>query len=52
VRFRRNAFKANYPDGKGLLSRWVRVKNIPNLRDVGGIVNKNGIAALLPGSKK
>jgi hypothetical protein len=52
VRFRRKAFKANYPDGKGLLSRWVRVENIPNLRDVGGIVNKNGIAALLPGSKK
>jgi protein-tyrosine phosphatase len=42
-RFRKQAYKENYPCGKGLLSRWVRVEKIPNLRDVGGIVNQNGI---------
>ena len=40
--FRQKAFRANYPDGKGLLSRWVHVEKIPNLRDVGGLVNKDG----------
>ena len=41
-RFRQKAFKAKYPDGPGLLSRWAHVENIPNLRDVGGILNKDG----------
>jgi hypothetical protein len=41
-RFREAAFDEKYPDGSGLLSRWVRVEKIPNLRDVGGIVNKDG----------
>ena len=41
-RFRKAAYEEKYPDGPGLLSRWVRVEKIPNLRDVGGIVNKDG----------
>ena len=42
ARFRKKAYEAKYPDGPGLLSRWVRVEKIPNLRDVGGIVNMEG----------
>ena len=40
--FRKKAVGEKYPDGPGLLSRWVRVDNIPNLRDAGGILNKDG----------
>ena len=40
--FRRKMLKADYPYGPGLLSRWARVEDIPNLRDVGGIVNRDG----------
>lgn len=34
-RFRKAAFEEKYPDGSGLLSRWVRVEKIPNLRECG-----------------
>ena len=40
--FRKRMFEANYPDGEGLLSRWVRVEKIPNLRDVGGLPTVDG----------
>ena len=40
--FRKRMFEANYPDGDGVLSRWVRVEKIPNLRDVGGLPTADG----------
>lgn len=41
--FRKRMLAADYPDGEGLLSRWVRVDRIPNLRDVGGLTNRTGL---------
>ena len=40
--FRRKMLERGYALGDGLLSRWVTVERIPNLRDVGGIVTKDG----------
>lgn len=41
-KFRKSMFDAGYPSGDGLLSRWVKVGEIPNLRDVGGFTNMYG----------
>ena len=40
--FRKRMLEAGYPDGDGLLSRWVRIEKIPNLRDVGGLKTADG----------
>ncbi len=40
--FRKKLFDRGYEPGPGLLSRWVAVEKIPNLRDVGGIATKDG----------
>ena len=40
--FRKAMFEACYPEGDGLLSRWAKVENIPNFRDVGGFTNRYG----------
>jgi len=42
--FRKKLFDRGYEPGPGLLSRWVSVEKIPNLRDVGGIATKEGMA--------
>ena len=41
--FRKAMLRENYPDGSGLLSRWIRIEAIPNFRDVGGLVNEDGV---------
>ena len=40
--FRRRMLERGYAPGPGLLSRWVAVERIPNLRDVGGIPTLDG----------
>ena len=40
--FRKKMFDRGYAPGEGLLSRWVAIEKIPNLRDVGGIATKDG----------
>ena len=40
--FRKKMYEHGYAVGEGLLSRWVAVDKIPNLRDVGGIATKDG----------
>ena len=40
--FRKKMFDRGYKIGPELLSRWIAVDKIPNLRDVGGIKTKDG----------
>ena len=40
--YRKKMFDRGYKTGPGLLSRWIAVEKIPNLRDVGGIETKDG----------
>lgn len=40
--FRHQMKKAGYVSGEGVLSRWVAVEGIPNLRDVGGLRTTDG----------
>ena len=41
--FRKKMYDRGYAVGDGLLSRWVAVEKIPNLRDVGGIRTLDGV---------